>query len=44
MMEKAGVAIGQEPIKMFFNRPFVYALVDADTGIPLFIGQVNKIR
>ena len=43
VMEKAGASM-EDPIILTFNRPFVYALVDANTGIPLFIGQVNKIK
>ena len=29
---------------IFFDRPFVYAIVDLDSGIPLFIGQVDDPR
>ena len=25
------------------NRPFVYAIVDVDTGFPVFIGTVNTL-
>ncbi|MBR5047240.1 MAG: proteinase inhibitor I4 serpin, partial [Eubacterium sp.] len=43
VMEKCS-AISIKPIELNFNRPFVYALVDAETGIPLFIGEVRKIN
>lgn len=39
VMEKATAIMGDEPIKLTFDRPFVYALVDTKTGIPLFIGE-----
>jgi len=31
-----------EPVIVRFDRPFVYAIVDLDTGVPLFLGQVNN--
>ena len=29
--------------KVYLNRPFVYAIIDAESGIPLFLGIVNGI-
>ena len=29
--------------KVYLNRPFIYAIIDSKTGIPLFLGVVNKI-
>ena len=29
--------------KVYLNRPFIYAIIDTKTGIPLFLGVVNKI-
>ncbi|MBR0308819.1 MAG: hypothetical protein IJH92_07995 [Mogibacterium sp.] len=29
------------PVSIILDRPFVYAIVDCETGIPLFIGVVN---
>ena len=43
VMEKAGAAFGTDIIELKFDRPFVYALVDADSGIPLFIGEVVSV-
>ena len=43
VMEKATAIFGDDPIKLNFNRPFVYALVDTTTGVPLFIGEVKSI-
>lgn len=43
VMEKATAIMGEEPIVMQFDRPFVYALVDTQTGIPLFLGEVRSV-
>ena len=43
IMEKNTAIIGNSPIELTFDRPFVYALVDTATGIPLFIGEVRTI-
>lgn len=43
VMEKATAIFGDEPLKLRFDRPFVYALVDTETGIPLFIGEVRTV-
>ncbi len=43
VMEKATAIFGNDPIKLTFDRPFVYALVDTSTGVPLFIGEVRSI-
>ena len=29
--------------KVYLDRPFVYALIDTSTGLPLFIGTVEKV-
>jgi serpin B len=28
---------------VYLNRPFIYAIVDTDTGLPVFMGTVNSI-
>ena len=33
-----------EPPKVYLNRPFVYAIVDTETGLPVFLGAVNTIE
>lgn len=40
----AGYALGAptEPIYMTLNRPFIYAIVETETGCPLFIGYYGK--
>lgn len=32
----------EEPIDVFFNRPFLYMIMDMDTQIPLFMGIVDN--
>jgi len=34
----------ESPIEIRMDRPFVYALVDTQTGIPLFIGTVKTLK
>ncbi len=45
VMMKATSIMPQEMIEktVYLNRPFVYAILDTKTGIPMFIGIVNKI-
>lgn len=43
VMEKSTAYPGEAPIELNFDRPFVYALVDTATGIPLFIGEVVQL-
>lgn len=33
-----------QPKYVTLDRPFVYAIVDADNGVPLFIGAVNSVK
>ncbi len=43
-MAKASAMPHEEPpVEINMNRPFVYAIVDTATGIPLFIGSVKKL-
>lgn len=32
------------PPTVYLNRPFVYAIIDTETGLPIFIGTVNTIE
>lgn len=32
-----------EPKRVILNRPFLYAVVERDTGLPVFIGTVEKL-
>lgn len=40
----AGAAAPTEPPKqVYLDRPFLYAIVEADTGLPIFMGAVNSV-
>ena len=32
-----------QPKEVILDRPFVYSIVDTDTGLPIFIGVLNNI-
>ena len=44
IVAKAGSALITEPPAVYLDRPFLYALVDNKTGIPLFIGILYKVQ
>jgi serpin B len=33
---------GPEPVRMIVDRPFLFAITDTATGLPLFLGQVTR--
>lgn len=33
-----------EPVSIILNRPFVYAIVDSTTGVPIFLGTQNSMK
>ncbi len=33
---------GPEPVRMIVDRPFLFAISDTATGLPLFLGQVTR--
>ena len=37
------MAMEEEPLRVVLDRPFVYAIVDNATGLPIFIGVVTKL-
>lgn len=41
MMETCALMV-EEPIDMFFNRPFLYMIMDMESQIPLFTGIVDN--
>jgi len=43
VMKDSSMPMEQELIEIRMNRPFVYAIVDVATGIPLFIGSIKKL-
>ena len=44
VISKASIGYIEAPIEIRMDRPFVYALVDTETGIPLFIGTVRTLN
>jgi serpin B len=44
VIAKEGSVHIDSPIEIRMDRPFVYALVDNETGIPLFIGSVKTLK
>lgn len=43
MMEATSVAPFDPPIYLTLDRPFVYSIVDLETGLPLFLGTAESI-
>ena len=41
-MPAAGVAPGDPPVELVFDRPFCYAVVDLERGVPLFLGTYER--
>ena len=35
-------AMVEQPERIILDRPFLYAIVEKDTGIPVFIGTVES--
>lgn len=44
MMNETAVFDPEEPLSVYLDRPFVYAIIDTETGLPIFIGTVNTIE
>ncbi|MBR2188171.1 MAG: serpin family protein [Eubacterium sp.] len=45
MMKASAAFPARQPTikKVYLNRPFVYAIIDTETGLPLFIGAVRNL-
>ncbi|MBQ3370781.1 MAG: serpin family protein [Mogibacterium sp.] len=43
IMEKATAIMHETIQELRFDRPFAYAIVDVDSGMPLFIGEINSL-
>ena len=41
-MPAAGEAPGDPPVELVFDRPFCYAIVDLERGVPLFLGTFES--
>ena len=37
------VAPVEDPVKVILDRPFVYGIIDNETGLPVFLGCVNSL-
>ena len=35
--------VEREKLEIYLERPFIYAIVDTKTGVPIFMGDVNKL-
>lgn len=44
-MQTNGILIdAPEPVFIYLDRPFIYGIIDNDTGLPIFIGCTNKME
>ncbi len=43
-MNDCALVIGADNPKVYLDRPFVYAIVETDSGLPVFIGAVNTVQ
>lgn len=43
VMMNAGASVAETVVHINLNRPFVYAIVDTETNIPVFMGTLNDI-
>ena len=44
MICELGCCTREEVKRVELNRPFIYAIVNVDTGLPVFVGSVNKLE
>lgn len=43
MVAEGAVEITEEPKRVILNRPFLYAIVEKESGLPIFIGVVENL-
>ena len=43
IMEAGGIIMPEDKKEVILNRPFVYAIMDNNTNLPIFIGTVMDI-
>jgi len=43
IMEAAAAPVELKEVNVFLTRPFLYAIIDTETGIPVFMGAVNTV-
>ena len=44
MRVKGAIMMPDEVIYIYLDKPFVYAIVDNETGLPIFIGCQNSMK
>lgn len=44
MVEATSAMPTEEPKRIFLNRPFVFAIVENETGLPVFCGIVSELK
>jgi serpin B len=44
VMEKSAAIEMEEPYRVVLDRPFVYAIVDNASGVPVFLGVQNSMN
>ena len=44
MVDECCIAETEEPKTVYLNRPFAYAIIDTESGTPIFIGAVNTVK
>ena len=44
MMDEMGAVMMEEPYMVTLDRPFIYAVVDNETGVPVFLGAQNSME
>ena len=43
MIMEAAAAVTEKEVNVSLTRPFLYAIIDTETGIPVFMGAVNTV-
>lgn len=41
---KSESAVMEPPKQVFLDRPFIYGIIDNETGMPLFLGVMNSVK
>lgn len=44
LMTEGAVMVEDETLEVTLDRPFVFAIVDTETGLPIFMGAVNTLE
>lgn len=44
IMEAASAMPEDKPKQVYLDRPFLYVIIDTESGLPLFIGAVNSVN